>query len=329
MTHATRDPLVTIADVRVAAARIADLVVRTPVVHSPRLDDLVGASVFLKVESLQPMGAFKMRGATNAIRIMLEAGERPAGVVAFSSGNHAQAVALAAREHGLPAVILMPEDAPCEKRAATEGYGAEVRTFDRAAHDRAEMAEAVVAETGFALIPPYDDARVMAGQGTAALELFEDAGDLDALMVPVGGGGLIAGCAVVASSLAPGCRVIGAEPEASGDSMRSLSAGEWRGEPAGATIADGQQAPLGKLTFQVMNGMVERAVTASDDDIAAAMRALFERAKLVAEPSGACGLAGLVRHVDGLGLRGGRVGVVISGGNVAPERFAAIVGSHG
>lgn len=322
------DPLLTIDDVRAAAARIADLVVHTPVVRSARLDDLVGASVLLKADNLQPMGAFKMRGATNAIRIMLEAGERPPGVVAFSSGNHAQAVALAAREHGLPAVILMPVDAPPEKRAATEGYGAEVRSFDRAAHDRAEMAEGVMAETGYALIPPYDDVRVMAGQGTAALELFADAGDLDALMVPVGGGGLIAGCAVVAAALAPGCRVIGAEPEASGDSMRSLAAGEWQGEPAGGTIADGQQAPQGKLTFEVMQGRVEQAVLASDTDIAAAMRALFERAKLVAEPSGACGLAGLVRHIDELGLRGRRVGVVISGGNVAPERFAAILGSQ-
>jgi len=320
--------ILTIGAIRAATVRIADAVVRTPVVRSERLDDLVGAQVFLKAENLQRVGAFKMRGATNAIRVMLETGKRPRGVVAFSSGNHAQAVALAAREHGLPAVILMPEDAPPEKRAATEGYGAEVRSFDRAAHDRAEMAEAVVHETGFVLIPPYDDARVMAGQGTAALELFEDAGSLDALVVPIGGGGLIAGCAVAAAAVAPGCRVIGAEPEASGDSMRSLASGTWRGEPAGPTIADGQQAPQGQLTFEVMRGLVERAVVASDDDIAGAMRALFERAKLVAEPSGACGLAGLVRHLDGLGLRGRRVGVVISGGNVAPERFAGIVGSR-
>jgi threonine dehydratase len=221
----------------------------------------------------------------------------------------------------------MPEDAPPEKRAATEGYGAEVRSFDRAAHDRAEMAEAVVAETGYALIPPYDDLRVIAGQGTAAVELFEDAGSLDGLVVPIGGGGLISGCAVAAEALAPGCRVIGAEPEASGDSMRSLEVGRWLGEPAGPTIADGQQAPQGQLTFEVMHGRVERAVTASDDDIAAAMRALFELAKLVAEPSGACGLAGLMRHLDALDLRGRRVGVVISGGNVAPERFATILAS--
>jgi threonine dehydratase len=167
----------------------------------------------------------------------------------------------------------------------------------------------------------------MAGQGTAALELFEDTGPLDALVVPIGGGGLIAGCAVVAAAVAPGCRMIGAEPEASGDSMRSLQSGSWCGEPAGPTIADGQQAPQGQLTFEVMRSIVERAVVVGESDIAGAMRTLFERAKLVAEPSGACGLAGLVRHVDTLGLAGARVGVVISGGNVAPERFAAITGS--
>jgi threonine dehydratase len=320
--------ILTIEAVRTAASRIADAVIRTPVVRSERLDDLVGAQVYLKAENLQRVGAFKMRGATNAIRVMLETGERPRGVVAFSSGNHAQAVALAASEHGLPAVILMPQDAPPEKRAATEGYGAEVRTFDRAAHDRAEMADEVVRETGFSLVPPYDDARVMAGQGTAALELFEDAGPLDALVVPVGGGGLIAGCAVAAAAASPGCRVIGVEPDASGDSMRSLEAGSWQGVAAGPTIADGQQAPQGRLTFDVMLGAVERAVVVSDPDIAAAMRALFVQAKLVAEPSGACGLAGLVRYLDQLDLRGRRVGVVISGGNVAPERFAKITGSE-
>jgi threonine dehydratase len=320
-------PLLTLEDVRGAARRIADQILHTPVVRSERLDDLVGAEALLKADNLQPMGAFKARGATNALRVMLEAGEAPRGVVAFSSGNHAQAVARAARAHGLPAVILMPEDAPLEKRAATEDYGAEVRAFDRAAHDRAEMAEAVVAETGYVLIPPYDDVRVIAGQGTAALELFEDAGPLDALLVPIGGGGLIAGCAVVAEALSPGCRVIGAEPDASGDSMRSLAAGTWLGESAGPTIADGQQAPQGRLTFDVMKGRVERAVTVTDSDVAAAMRALFEQAKLVAEPSGACGLAGLMRHVDSLGLRDRRVGVVISGGNVSPERFSAVVGA--
>jgi threonine dehydratase len=266
-----------------------------------------------------------MRGATNAIRTMLEVGERPRGVVAFSSGNHAQAVALAAREHHLSAVILMPGDAPPEKRSATEGYGAEVRSFDRAAHDRAEMAQAVVAETGYTLIPPYDDIRVMAGQGTTALELVEDAGPLDALLVPVGGGGLIAGCSVTAAEASPACRVIGVEPEASGDTKRSLEAGECLGEPAGPTIADGQRAPQGHLTFEVMHGRVERCVVVSDGDIAAAMRALFELAKLVAEPSGACGLAGILRHGRSLGLAGRRVGVVVSGGNVAPERSATIL----
>jgi threonine dehydratase len=315
---------VTFDDVRAAETRTADAVVRTPALTSERLDDAVGARVVLKAETLQRAGAFKIRGATNAIRSLLANGERTNGVAAYSSGNHAQAVALAAREVGLPAVILMPKDAPAEKHEATIAYGAEVVTFDRYTEDRDALSHALAQDRGFSLVPPYDDVRVIAGQGTVAHELFEDAGPLDALLVPVGGGGLIAGCAVVAEALVPSCRVVAVEPDASGDTARSLATGTLVREAAGPTIADGQQAPQGLITWEVLRGRVERGVTVSDEDLARAMSLLFTHAKLVAEPSGACGLAGLLRHVDDLGLRGARVGVVLSGANISAERFAAI-----
>ncbi|MGZ4148998.1 MAG: threonine ammonia-lyase [Actinomycetota bacterium] len=316
---------VTFDDVRAAETRIADAIVRTPALVSERLDDAIGAHVVLKAETLQRGGAFKIRGATNAIRSLLGIGERPNGIAAYSSGNHAQAVALAAREAGLPAAILMPEDAPPEKRDATIAYGAEVVTFDRYTEDRDARSHALAEDRGFALVPPYDDVRVIAGQGTVALELFEDAGPLDALFVPVGGGGLIAGCAVVAEALVPSCRVIAVEPDASGDTARSLATGTLVREAAGPTIADGQQAPQGLITWDVLRGRVERGVTVSDEDLAHAMALLFTHAKLVAEPSGACGLAGLVRHLGELGLRAAHVGVVLSGANISPERFSSNV----
>jgi threonine dehydratase len=319
---------VTFDDVRAAETRIADAVVRTPSLVSELLDEAVGARVVLKAETLQRAGAFKIRGATNAIRSLLAGTERPKGIAAYSSGNHAQAVALAAREAGLPAAILMPEDAPPEKRDATIAYGAEVVTFDRYAEDRDARSRALSDERGFALVPPYEDERVIAGQGTVALELFEDAGPLDALFVPVGGGGLIAGCAIVAEALVPDCRVIAVEPEASGDTARSLATGTLVAEAAGPTIADGQQAPQGRLTWEVLRGRVERGLTVSDGDLARTMALLFTRAKLVAEPSGACGLAGVVSQVEDLGLRGAHIGVVLSGANISPERFASIVGNH-
>ena len=320
---------VTFDDVRAAETRIADAVVRTPAIVSERLDEAVGARVVLKTETLQRGGAFKIRGATNAIRSLLGSGERPNGIAAYSSGNHAQAVALAAREAGLPAAILMPEDAPPEKRDATLAYGAEVVTFDRYTQDRDAISQALADERGFSLVPQYDDERVIAGQGTVALELFEDAGPLDALFVPVGGGGLVAGCAIVAEALVPACRVIAVEPDASGDTVRSLATGTLVREAAGPTIADGQQAPQGRLTWEALRGRVERGVTVADDDLAQTMALLFTHAKLVAEPSGACGLAGLVRHLDDLGLRDAHVGVVLSGANISPGRFATIVGDHG
>ena len=242
-----------------------------------------------------------------------------------SSGNHAQALALAASLHGVKAVILMPEDAPPNKLAATRGYGAEVLPFDRYASDREQLLADLVAERGLVPVHPYDDPRVMAGQGTVALELLEQAGGpLDLLLVCVGGGGLIAGCATAVAALSPDTRVVGVEPEAGDDTRRSLAAGERVRIPVPRTIADGQQLPIpGELTFEVVKRHVAEVAVASDPEIVAAMRFLFERLKTVAEPSGACALAALLAgRVDARGLR---VGVTISGGNVAPERFSELL----
>jgi threonine dehydratase len=246
-------------------------------------------------------------------------------VATVSSGNHAQALALAARLHDAPATILMPADAPASKLAATRGLGAEVIEFDRYATDREALLAELVAERGLVPIHPYDDVRVMAGQGTVALELLEQAGPLDVLLVCVGGGGLIAGCATAAKALQPGIHVVGVEPEAGDDVRRSLAAGERVRIPVPRTIADGQQLPVpGELTFPVIAERVDDVVLASDAEIVSAMRVLFERVKTVAEPSGACALAALLAgRLDASGLR---VGVTISGGNVSAERFAALVG---
>jgi threonine dehydratase len=246
-------------------------------------------------------------------------------VATVSSGNHAQALALAARLHGASATILMPADSPPNKLAATRGHGAEVIEFDRYAEDRDGLLDELVAERGLVPIHPYDDPRVMAGQGTVALELLEQAGPLDLLLVCVGGGGLIAGCATAAKALAPEIRVVGVEPEAGDDTLRSLRAGQRVQIPVPRTIADGQQIPIpGELTFEVVRRLVDDVVLASDDEIVAAMRVLFERVKTVAEPSGACALAALLAgRVDAAGLR---VGVTISGGNVSAERFASLTG---
>jgi threo-3-hydroxy-L-aspartate ammonia-lyase len=308
------------ADVLAAARRLAGVAHRTPVVTSRTLDRMTGAVVLLKAENLQRAGAFKFRGAFNAVAALPE-DERRAGVATVSSGNHAQALALAARLHGVPAVILMPGDAPAGKRAATRGYGAEVIPFDRYAEDRDRLLAILVAERGLASVHPYDDPHVMAGQGTAALELVEDAGPLDLLLVPVGGGGLISGCA---TAVAPGTTVVGVEPETGDDTRRSLRAGERVTIPVPRTIADGQQLPTpGALTFPVVQRLVEDVVTVSDDEIVATMRLLFERCKLVAEPSGATALAALLH--DRVEARGKRVGVVISGGNVTADRFVELL----
>ena len=314
--------MIGLEDVRAAAGRLRGLAHRTPVLTSRHLDALTGARVFLKAENLQRTGSFKFRGAANAIAC-LDRRERARGVATVSSGNHAQALALAARLEGVRATILMPEDSPPGKLDATRGYGAEVVLFDRYARDREELLAALVAERGLMPVHPYDDPRVMAGQGTLAAELLEDAGPLDLLLVCVGGGGLIAGCATAAKALAPGIRVVGVEPAAGDDTRRSLQAGRRVRIPVPRTIADGQQVPTpGELTFEVMRRLVDEVVVATDEEIVDAMRVLFERLKTVAEPSGACALGALLAgRVDAVGQR---VGVTLSGGNVSVARFAAL-----
>ncbi|TCN39068.1 threonine dehydratase [Kribbella orskensis] len=314
----------TLDDIRAAAERIAGTANRTPVLTSRTLNDRVGAEVFLKAENFQRVGAFKFRGAFNAIS-RLTKDQLARGVAAYSSGNHAQAVALAARLAGTSAVILMPTDAPPTKMAATRGYGAEVVTYDRYAQDRAALAEQLAVERGLTLIPPYDHYDVMAGQGTVALELIEEVGPLGALLVPIGGGGLIAGCATAATALSPGIRVIGVEPTAGDDTARSLAAGKRIEIAVPRTIADGQAiATPGELTFAVNKELVDSVELVSDDEIRAAMAFAFERLKIVVEPSGASGLAALLNgRIKALP---DRVGVVISGGNVGLERFLELLG---
>jgi threo-3-hydroxy-L-aspartate ammonia-lyase len=317
--------MISLDDVRAAARRIDGVAHRTPVLTSRSLDAAVGATVFLKAENLQRVGAFKFRGAYNAVASLSDE-ERARGVATVSSGNHAQALALAARLTGARAVILMPGDAPGGKVAATEGHGAEVIRFDRYAQDREELLAALVAERGLVPVHPYDDERVMAGQGTVALELIEDAGPVDVLLVCIGGGGLVSGCATAAKGLLDDVRVVGVEPEAGDDTRRSLAAGERVRIPVPRTIADGQQLPApGELTFPVIRERVDAVELASDAEIVNAMRFLFERLKTVAEPSGACAVAALLagRVGDVCGLR---VGVTLSGGNVTAARFAELVG---
>ena len=317
--------MITLDDVQAAAGRLARVAHRTPVLTGRLLDEATGADrVLLKAENLQRAGAFKFRGAFNAVASLARE-QRARGVATVSSGNHAGALALAARLHEVPAVILMPDDAPAGKLAATAGYGAEIIRFDRYAQDREELLAALVAERGLIPIHPYDNFDVMAGQGTTALELLEDAGPLDLVLVCLGGGGLLAGCATAIKALSPATRVVGVEPEAGDDFVRSLAAGERVRIDVPRTIADGQQLPLpGELTFPVIQRLVDEVVTVSDAEIVDAMRLLFERTKTVTEPSGACAFAALLAgKVDAAGLR---VGVTLSGGNVTAARFAELVG---
>lgn len=313
-------------DVRDAAARLSGVVHRTPVVRSRTLDALAGCEVLLKCENLQRAGAFKFRGAYHALS-RLSPDERSAGVVTYSSGNHGQAVALAARELGSRAVVVMPADAPRSKAEAVAGYGAEIVTYDRYRDDRVAIGERIAAERGMALVPSYDHPHVIAGQGTAALELLEDAGPLDALVVPVGGGGLLAGCATIACDLQPSLRVVGVEPEAGDDTKRSLEAGERVRIPVPRTIADGQGAQTpGVLTFPIVRRLVSGVALVSDAEIVAAMRVAFDRLKLVVEPSGATGLAALLAgRLEAVAPGARRVGVVLSGGNVDTRRFAELL----
>jgi threonine dehydratase len=315
--------MVTLDDVRAAAAGLAGVAHRTPVLTSRTLDEATGATVFCKAECLQRGGAFKLRGAYTMIS-RLPPEERSRGVVAYSSGNHAQAVAIAAGLVGAPATILMPEDAPAAKVAATRGYGAEVVTYDRYHEDRERLGRELAAERGLSLVPPYENPDVIAGQGSVALELVEEHPRLDALLVPVGGGGLIAGCATAAKALEPGIRVIGVEPEAGDDTRRSLAAGERVRIEVPRTIADGQQAEIpGELTFSINRRLLDAVEVVSDAEIVTALRFAFDRMKLVLEPSGASALAALL--AGRVRLPGKRVGVVLSGGNVGADRFAELI----
>lgn len=313
----------TVEDVRAASERIRGHAHRTPVLTSRRLDEELGLSLFLKCESFQRVGAFKFRGAFNALSRFTDV-QRHGGVVAYSSGNHAQAVALAAQLLEIPATIVMPLDAPASKVAATRGYGAQVVTYDRYSQDREAIGQAIAEEQGATVIPPYDHPDIIAGQGTTALELFEETGPLDALFVPLGGGGLLAGSLLGATALAPECAVYGVEPEAGDDGRRSLRAGEIVHIDPPRTIADGAQTQhLGELTFPVIRDRVADILTATDDELVDEMRVLASTLKVVAEPTGCLGLAGARQLAPR--LAGKRVGVVVSGGNVDLDRYAALL----
>jgi threonine dehydratase len=301
--------------IREAAERIRPLARRTPVMTSRSVDGRAGCRVFLKCENLQRGGAFKIRGASNLI-LALSKEELAHGVVAFSSGNHAQAVAIAAQYAGTQATIAMPEDAPRSKMVPTRALGARILTYDRLRDDREAIAARVVRETGGTLVPPYDHPAIMAGQGTTALELLEDAApEMDALVAPVGGGGLLAGCATIAKSRRPGIRIFGVEPELANDTALSFAAGERIAIAPPETIADGLRSPVpGKLTFPVLRQHVERILLVSEAQIREAMRFLMERMKIVVEPSGAAAVAAVMNGLLPAEIRS--VGVVISGGNV-------------
>ncbi|MCJ7726099.1 MAG: threo-3-hydroxy-L-aspartate ammonia-lyase [Acidimicrobiia bacterium] len=315
--------LPTLDDVLAAAARLDGIAHRTPVLTSKTLNERTGGSLFLKAECFQRAGAFKFRGAYNAIASLTDA-ERARGVATFSSGNHAQAVALASALHHIPSIILMPEDAPSLKVEATRGYGAEIVTYDRYAQQRTALGEELATERGMTLIPPFDHWDVIAGQGTAALELFEDAAPLDMLVVCVGGGGLISGCATVAKAQDHPVEVIGVEPEAGDDVRQSFLTGRIVEIPTPRTIADGQQTTSpGEKTFAVIREKVDDVVLVTDDEIVAAMRFVFERMNVVLEPSGASALAAIMAgHIE---VTGKRVGVTLSGGNIGIDRFVELM----
>ena len=316
-------PLPTFADVVAAAGRLEGHAHHTPVLRSGTLDGRLGAQVFFKCENFQRMGAFKFRGAFNALS-RFDAAQRKAGVIAFSSGNHAQAIALSARLLGIPATILMPQDAPQAKVNATRGYGGEVVLFDRYTQDREALTRQLAEERGMTLIPPFDHPDVMAGQGTAVKELLEEVGELDALFVCLGGGGLLSGSALAARALAPRCKIYGVEPEAGNDAQQSFRKGEIVHIPTPQTIADGAQTQhLGAYTFAVIRRDVDDILTATDAQLVEAMRFFAERMKMVVEPTGCLGFAAACHA--GLPLAGQRVGVLISGGNVDLARFAALV----
>jgi threonine dehydratase len=317
--------LPTYADVVAASERLAGAAHRTPVLTSSTADARTGARVFFKCENFQRMGAFKFRGGYNAIARLTPA-QRAAGVLTFSSGNHAQAIALAARLQGVSATIIMPLDAPAAKRAATEGYGGKVVTYDRYQEDREAVARRLQAETGATLIPPYDHADVIAGQGTAAKELFEEAGELDYLFVCLGGGGLLSGSLLSAAALSPSCKVYGVEPEAGNDGQQSLRAGRVVPIPTPKSIADGALTThLGELTFPIIQQHVTDIVTVTDAQLVDTMKFFAERMKMVVEPTGCLAAAAVLREV--VPVRDARVGVIISGGNVDLKAYAGFLAS--
>ncbi|MEI6759585.1 MAG: threo-3-hydroxy-L-aspartate ammonia-lyase [Betaproteobacteria bacterium] len=308
-------------DVAAAHARLQGVAHRTPVMTSQTADALTGAQLFFKCENFQRMGAFKFRGAYNALAQFTPEQKR-LGVCAFSSGNHAQGIALSASLLGIPAAIVMPQDSPAVKMAATRGYGAEVISYDRYTEDREAIGRQLAQERGMTLIPPYDHAHVMAGQGTAAKELLEDAGPLDLLLVCLGGGGLISGSAVAAQRLSPDCVVIGVEPEAGNDAQQSKRLGHIVRIDTPRTIADGAQTQfLGQLTFPVIQSLVADIVTVSDAQLVEAMRFAAARMKMVVEPTGALAMAAAMQGA--VDVRGKRVGVIVSGGNVDIAQLAS------
>lgn len=315
--------LPTFEDVLAAARRIEGHAHRTPVLTSRTVDEEFGAQVFFKCENLQRMGAFKFRGGFNALS-KFSPGQRRAGVVAFSSGNHAQAIALSARLLGIPATIVMPHDAPAAKVAATRGYGGHVVLYDRFTEDREQIGRALAEKNGLTLIPPYDHADVLAGQGTAAKELFDEVGELDAFFAPLGGGGLLSGCALAAKALSPECKVYGVEPEAGNDGQQSFRSGAIVHIDTPKTIADGAQTQhLGNLTFAIIKRDVTDVLTASDAELVECMAFLAARMKLLVEPTGCLGFAAAKKMKSD--LRGKRVGILLSGGNVDLSRFASLV----
>ncbi|WP_321879988.1 threo-3-hydroxy-L-aspartate ammonia-lyase [Paraburkholderia bannensis] len=318
---------ITFEDVAAAHERIRGVAHRTPVMTSRTANALAGAELFFKCENFQRMGAFKFRGAYNAIA-QFTPEQKQGGVITFSSGNHAQAIALSAQLLGVKAVIVMPHDAPAVKVEATRGYGGEVVFYDRYTEDREALGKRLAEERGLTLIPPYDHPHVMAGQGTAAKELFEEVGELDVLLTPLGGGGLLSGCATAAHALAPRCTVIGVEPEAGNDGQRSFQSGEIVHIDTPKTIADGAQTQhLGHYTFAVIRERVQEIVTVSDAELVETMKFFASRMKLIVEPTGCLAAAAVLhRKVD---VRGKRVGMVISGGNVDLLRFADLVKAAG
>ena len=315
--------LPTYDDVTAAAARLEGHAHRTPVLQSTTANERWGAKFFFKCENFQRMGAFKFRGAFNALS-KFDAAQRKGGVIAFSSGNHAQAIALSARLLSMPAVIVMPKDAPAAKVAATQGYGAEVVLYDRFTEDREALTKKLAQERGMTMIPPYDHPDVLSGQGTAVKELIEETGPLDHLFVCLGGGGLLSGSALSARALSPDCKIYGVEPEAGNDGQQSFRTGKIVHIETPKTIADGAQTQyLGQYTFGIIQRDVNDIFTVTDDQLVEAMRFFAERMKMVVEPTGCLAFAGAI--AAGKAIAGKRVGIVISGGNVDLSRYASLL----